>query len=117
MSKVLIVDDDKTLAGIIQDVLAEVDQSAVVATSAEDAFAILSAQNDIVTVLADYRLNGELSGIELLREAQSRDPNLRCILMSGDVSSIPEDLERLESEKIEVLAKPLRMKQLVEKLC
>ena len=117
MSKVLIVDDDKTLAGIIQDVLTEVDQSAVVATSAEDAITILSTQNDIVTVLADYRLNGELSGIELLREAQSRDPNLRCILMSGDVSSIPEDLERLESEKIEVLAKPLRMKQLVEKLC
>lgn len=117
MSKVLIVDDDKTLAGIIQDVLAEVEQSAVVTTSSEDALAVLSAQDDIVTVLADYRLNGELSGIELLREAQSRDPNLRCLLMSGDVRSIPEDLVRLKSENIEVLAKPLRMKELVEKLC
>ena len=112
MSKLLIVEDDEVLAGIISDVLAEAEHATIVATTAEDALDLLQAHHDISAILADHRLKGDTTGLEVLRTAQSDLPNLRCMLMSGDVRSLPDSLDG-----IEVLPKPVRMKELIEKIC
>ena len=108
MSKVLIVEDDATLAAIIVDVLKEGGLGAQAVSSGVDALDTLKQDSEFTTVLADLRLRGQMSGIELLRSVRAVEPRMRCILMSGDIHRIDEELE-----DIEVLAKPIRMKELL----
>ena len=111
MNKVLVVDDDATLAGIISEVFATANQSTIVATTSDEALRIIRDDAEISTILADYRLKGNRTGLDVLREAQATKAGLRCFLMSGDLQRITESVSG-----IEVLAKPLRMSDLLARV-
>ena len=108
MKKTLIVEDDARLAQIIVDVLQEHGHPALFATTTATALECLAQDEEIFTVLADYKLDSNMNGLMLLERARGVRKSLRCILMSGDVHSIEGDLS-----EVELLKKPVRMRQLV----
>lgn len=62
-------------------------------------------------VLADYRLVGELNGVDTIHAIRNIYPNVPALLVTGDTS--PERLKLASEANIEMLHKPLTMEKLV----
>lgn len=80
-AKVLLVDDDQRLCEVITLLLSETYQIRRAATGAE-AIGILRRE-PVAAVLLDYRLPGQLSGLDVLAEIRSMHPRLPVIMMTG----------------------------------
>ncbi len=63
-------------------------------------------------ILADNRLVGELSGVDVIREIRKVHPSTPALLVTGDTS--PERLKVASDANIEMLHKPLTMEKLVQ---
>jgi len=80
MPRILIVDDDAVVRGILLEVLSE-RYECNTASNAEEAFAYLEIEN-YDAVLTDIAMPG-LTGIDLLKRIQLKDLNTPVILISG----------------------------------
>jgi signal transduction histidine kinase len=102
-SKVLVVDDEQSVATTIKAIL-ELDGSEVTAvTSGTDALAQLR-QNEFDVVLTDLRLD-DLDGIEILRETQKLWPDTVSIMLTG-YASLESAVSALRSGAYDYLIKP-----------
>jgi CheY-like chemotaxis protein len=108
--KVLFVEDDPTLRMLTGEVIAELGHQIVLSESAEDALEQLEAQPFDV-LLTDVGLAG-MSGIELVRQAQQRHPELALVIASGyAVDARDEGIDSLR-----VMLKPYDIHQVRELL-
>jgi CheY-like chemotaxis protein len=79
---VLAVEDDGALSRIVARQLTELGYHVLEAESAVAALAFLEKQ-PVDLLFTDVIMPGELSGLQLVRFASSRWPNLRVVLTSG----------------------------------
>ncbi|MGH2492839.1 MAG: ATP-binding protein [Candidatus Limnocylindria bacterium] len=102
-SKVLVVDDEKSVATTIKAIL-ELDGSEVTAvTSGKEALAQLR-EHEFDVVLTDLRLD-DLDGIEILRETQKLWPDTVAIMLTG-YASLESAVAALRSGAYDYLIKP-----------
>ncbi|HEV8672368.1 MAG TPA: ATP-binding protein [Candidatus Limnocylindria bacterium] len=102
-SKVLVVDDEQSVATTIKAIL-ELDGSEVTAvTSGTDALAQLR-EHEFDVVLTDLRLD-DLDGIEILRETQKLWPDTVAIMLTG-YASLESAVAALRSGAYDYLIKP-----------
>ena len=102
--KILIIDDEKDNTEIIKDILEDVSYSIMLAKSAAEAKAILSA-NDFDLILMDVWMPGQ-DGISLLSEWYSEGFNTPVVMMSGHAE--PSDIVRaMKLGAVDFLKKPL----------
>ena len=102
--KILIIDDEKDNTEIIKDILEDVSYSTMLAKSASEAKAILSA-NDFDLILMDVWMPGQ-DGISLLSEWYSEGFNTPVVMMSGHAE--PSDIVRaMKLGAVDFLKKPL----------
>ena len=102
--KILIIDDEKDNTEIIKDILEDVSYSTMLAKSASEAKAVLSA-NDFDLILMDVWMPGQ-DGISLLSEWQSEGFNTPVVMMSGHAE--PSDIVRaMKLGAVDFLKKPL----------
>jgi len=80
-AKVLLVEDDPRLSEVITLFLSETYEVRRAATGAE-AIGILRREQ-VAAVLLDYRLPGQLSGLDVLAKVRSTHPRLPVIMMTG----------------------------------
>lgn len=81
---VLVIEDDDTIQGIVEDALSEGGFEAAIATTGEEAVTLLKGR--LVTYRArvtDINLLGRFSGWEVARAARDVDPNFPVVYMSG----------------------------------
>ncbi len=101
MGTVLLVEDNPTLLILFTEVLKRAGYEVLKAATAEEA--IQAARDHSVpleAVVTDFSLVGT-SGIALVRELQSTQPNIRAVVISGQwIYPLPQDL------KLTVLNKP-----------
>lgn len=71
MEKILIVDDDKEIALLISDALADEGYECLLAFNGEDTFNLLKSYPDISLILLDIMLP-DINGLEILREIRNR---------------------------------------------
>jgi nitrogen regulation protein NR(I) len=81
MSRILVVDDDRTVAGAFRDVLAELGHEVYLATSAEEAFRELHAR-EMDLVILDVCLPG-MNGLDALKRIKDERRKLPVIIMTG----------------------------------
>lgn len=79
---ILVVDDDPDVREILAETLTEFGYRVLQAGSGEEALPLLAQRQDIALLITDVRMPG-MSGLELAGLAQTRDPRLRVIVMSG----------------------------------
>ena len=107
--RVLVVDDLDLVLDFTRTFLLTAGYQVIVASSAEDALAILESQEKPVDLLfTDYNMAG-MNGWQLIRQATSHWPNMKCILASGYL----EESERCQIEQdvnIRILNKPFHMR-------
>ncbi|HEX7474474.1 MAG TPA: response regulator, partial [Dehalococcoidales bacterium] len=83
-TKVLLIDDDPNLRGVLSDILKEKGFESVPVKSVAAALAQIE-QQDIDVVLIDIKLE-DMSGLDVLRSIKARSPEIECIMLTGHAS-------------------------------
>lgn len=82
---VLVVEDDPQIRAIVEEALCEGGFEVAVATSGEEAVALLSAGNsDYRALVTDISLPGGLNGWDVARRAREVEPQFPVVYMSGE---------------------------------
>ncbi len=91
--KVLIVEDDESMRGMLELILRE-EYEVVTARSGEEALKKL-LHSDVHVVLLDIKLPG-ISGIETLERIIKNDPDIKCLMLSAvhDVGTVVECMRK-----------------------
>lgn len=84
MPTVLFVDDELPLLTAITRVLRGEPYTVLTTTSGKEALGIVSSQK-IDVVVSDERMP-EISGAALLEQIHAKDPNIVCIMLTGEAS-------------------------------
>jgi signal transduction histidine kinase/CheY-like chemotaxis protein len=110
---VLIVDDEQDVRQAAAESLEELGYQVLVAADASTA-KILLQQNSIDLLLSDIVMPGEMSGLDLAREARRQNKDLPILLMTG----YAEVLGRVQAQEpiAELLHKPFRPRNLGAKI-
>lgn len=104
--RILIVDDEPAIVDALRDTLSDRGYDPVGFTDASAALANLEpGQFDLL--LADLTMP-RIGGVDLLREAQRRDPDLVGVIMTGD-GTIATAVEAMKTGALDYILKPLKM--------
>ena len=101
-AKVLLVEDDLTIAGLTSQMLESIGLTVVHVKSAAAALDALAEARDIDIVFSDVMMPGGMNGVELAREIRKRSPDLPIVLTTGYI----EMARSAVTEGLEVLVKP-----------
>ncbi len=112
-ARVLLVDDDDAVRGMLQRVLVRAGHVVTVASSSREALALAEgATFDLL--LTDVVMPG-MGGVELTNRLRARFPELRVLLFSGyPQQTLPEEL--LNAPGVAYLSKPAGAELLLERL-
>jgi signal transduction histidine kinase/DNA-binding response OmpR family regulator len=102
-ARVLIVEDDDTVADVLREVLSDEPIQLAFASSAEQALQLIAdACPDLI--LADITLPGK-SGLEVMRQARAIDPEVAVVLMTGH-ASVQTAIDALRQGASDYVTKP-----------
>jgi signal transduction histidine kinase len=105
---VLLVEDNPDLRGLIRDMLTDLHHTVIEAASVEEARILLDQVPDITLVLSDISLEGDATGVDLVRAL--RNDAVPAYLMTSLPLSDPLYIEG--ATRAPVLSKPFTMDQL-----
>jgi PAS domain S-box-containing protein len=83
----LLVEDDREVSVLTQDMLASLGFSVIHVSSAEAALGALANGRRVDFVVSDVMMPGGVNGLELAREIRRRHPALPIVLMTGYIES------------------------------
>ena len=106
---VLIVEDEQDVRQFAAEALEELGYQVLVAADASTAKALLE-HNAIDLLLSDIVMPGEMSGLDLAREARRQKKDLPILLMTGCAEAI--DRVAAQEPIVELLRKPFRPQHL-----
>src|SRR5580765_2306527 len=110
IGNILVVDDEPELKNILVEALTNQGYEAVGFTSAEEALVVLRDQPFDV-LLTDLMMPG-MDGIALVRESLQIDPNLVCIMMTGQ-GTIQTAVDAMKTGTFEYVLKPFRLQTML----
>ncbi|MBZ0187602.1 MAG: response regulator transcription factor [Candidatus Obscuribacterales bacterium] len=113
MAKVLVIEDDQSIADMINDWLLDERFAVEVATSLSDAREFLH-QFEYDAIVLDWTLP-DGTGIEILQELRQRGDVTPVIMLTGK-NQIEDKVEGLDSGADDYLTKPFHMKELTSRL-
>jgi CheY-like chemotaxis protein len=104
---ILVVDNERTIADTLAQILRRAGHSAVASYGGEDALALVVAHGQPAALLTDVIMPG-VNGIELAIRVRSLYPNCPILLISGNASTdnMLEGAQR-QGHDFEILAKPI----------
>jgi CheY-like chemotaxis protein len=109
--RVLMVDDDANIVGIVSDVLRDAGHDVLTASNGTQALQILEEDAGVEVLFSDVVMPG-MSGVDLARKALELRPQLRVLLASGYSEGWLENVP----PGIGFVAKPYRAMQILELL-
>jgi RNA polymerase sigma factor (sigma-70 family) len=105
--KILVVDDDPSIRGVLEAALSERGVQVIPAATLDEACSEIE-RHDYSMVLTDLRLETESDGIAVARAAREKAPDARVVLFSGyDLSAVKEEADEVGVD--EMLQKPLTL--------
>jgi signal transduction histidine kinase/ActR/RegA family two-component response regulator len=110
--RILLVDDDDSVASAVEAMLEELGYRVVRAADARQALNRLDGDDGFDIVLSDMVMPGEMGGIDLAREIARRHEGLPVVLSTGysDAAAIAM------RERVRLLTKPYRLESLAAEL-
>jgi two-component sensor histidine kinase/CheY-like chemotaxis protein len=110
--KVLVVEDEMVLRMRAADIVEDAGFCPVEAVNADEAMTILESRSDIAVLFTDIQMPGSMDGLKLAHAVHNRWPNIKIILVSGQVK--PSDAERPADSRF--FGKPLGVEQMIAEL-
>ncbi|MDO9562407.1 MAG: HWE histidine kinase domain-containing protein [Bradyrhizobium sp.] len=109
---VLIVEDEMMLRMRAVDIVEDAGFHSVEAVNADEAMAILESRSDISLLFTDIQMPGTMDGLKLAHTVHNRWPDIKIILVSGQVR--PSVAERPADSRF--FGKPLADQQMIAEL-
>ena len=106
-NRIILAEDDATLANVIEEALKDVSVGAVVASDGKAALTALRENPAIPILVTDVRMP-KMDGYELVTQALSEFPDLKVVMMTGYAEEKPP-LEVLKAREFRFLRKPISM--------
>ena len=110
--RVLVVEDEMVLRMRAADIVEDAGFTPVEAVNADEALAILESRSDIAVLFTDIQMPGSMDGLKLAHAVHARWPNIKILLVSGQVK--PSDAERPADSRF--FGKPLGVEQMIAEL-
>jgi CheY-like chemotaxis protein len=107
---VLVVEDDPNVLDITSYMLELEGYDVLTAMNAYEALTLLAVHPEVVLVLTDVNMPGEMDGIDLVRELHRRGSRVSCVVVSGDAMHALNRLGKL----VPFLAKPYDRRSLLK---
>src|SRR6187431_1662079 len=85
-TNVLVVEDEMVLRMRAVDIVEDAGFNALEAVSADEALSILESRSDISLLFSDIQMPGTMDGLKLARAVHERWPEIKIILVSGQVN-------------------------------
>ena len=111
IGKVLVVEDNTAILGIVSRILREAGCEVREAHDGREAMALLTG-HDFDTIISDISMPG-MTGIELLRTVRERHLDVPVVLMTGD-PSFETAVQAIEFGALRYITKPFNTKALVQ---
>src|SRR5262245_34628499 len=108
-SRVLVVDDEKSILTLLEEALTQWGYQVTAAGTGAEALAALRTQV-FDAALTDVRMP-DMSGLDLLREIKKRDESIEVVIMTG-YPTISSAVEALKEGAYDYLSKPLILDEL-----
>lgn len=115
MTLIYVVDDDHGVAGMFAEALRTVHPRVRVYHSSEEFLKDYRNDGAVNFVLLDYDLGAGMSGVDVLREIRRRehsDNHANVVMVSGIISSYPEDVQSAQTLGAQILQKPVSLEEL-----
>ena len=106
--RVLMVEDEDSVASLVKEMLNELGYDAVRAANASAALRMLDAEQDLILVFSDMVMPGRMGGMELAKEISKRRPGLPVVLTTG----FSEAAAQAREQGFRLLMKPYRIETL-----
>jgi signal transduction histidine kinase/ActR/RegA family two-component response regulator len=107
---VLVVDDEVQIRNATALLLEELGCRCLQAEDLAHALPLARAHRPDV-LIADFRLRGQETGIDVIRALREHQPDLRAAIISGDIG--PAQLQAIELAGLQLLHKPVRLETLL----
>ncbi len=111
---VVVIDDNRELAGIIKEYLTKRGFEVTIAEDAMEAMKILETSSRIDVILLDLMLKN-FNGLELLKSIRSHSKRVAIIIITG-IKDLNTVIEAMKSGADDYLVKPFRLGELEEKI-
>jgi CheY-like chemotaxis protein len=109
---VLLVEDDREVAALSRELLADLGFVVIHVASAEAALGALADSREISLVLSDIMMPGGVSGLQLAREIRRRRPEIPVVLTTGYVEAAAD----MQDGEFDLLPKPFSVEALAAAL-
>lgn len=109
---VLVVEDEMVLRMRAVDIVEDAGFVAVEAANADQALLILEQRSDISMLFSDIQMPGTMDGLKLAHAVNERWPNIKIILVSGQIT--PTESEKPSQSKF--FGKPLEVVKMIAEL-
>ncbi len=106
-TRVLVVDDDLALRGLLARMLRRSGYDAIEAEGTDQALEVLASEADIPLVLSDLHMPGR-DGRELLREVRERFPEIAVVMITGS-DDVATAVDCLKAGASDYLSKPVQI--------
>jgi signal transduction histidine kinase/ActR/RegA family two-component response regulator len=110
--RILLVEDDETVAALVTDMVTELGYEPTRATTAAGALEVLDREQDLELVFSDMVMPGPMNGLDLAREIGRRRPDLPVVLTTG----FSDAAAAATAEGMRLLVKPYRLEALAAEL-
>lgn len=114
MSKVLVVEDDKTLRRAAVELFKALGYETMTAEDGVAALQIVQSDDDIDYIFSDVVMPKGLNGVELAEKAREIRPNIKVLLASGYPFDKIDTHGTIDESSF--ISKPYRTAQLLEKM-
>jgi len=112
-TRLMLVDDEPDVLSTLGEILQEYGYAVVSASAGEDAVDIASLFDPSV-VVTDFSLPG-IDGVTMVHRLRQRSPNMRAILVSGNISNSTR--KRADQEHMDgIFEKPLSVPDLLRRI-
>jgi CheY-like chemotaxis protein len=112
VTNVLVVEDEMVLRMRAVDIVEDAGFTALEATNADEALAILESRSDISLLFSDIQMPGSMDGLKLAHAVHDRWPTIKIILVSGLVNVTDAD----KPADSRFYGKPLAVQQMIAEL-
>jgi two-component system, response regulator PdtaR len=89
---ILIVEDEILIRLSLEEDLIDAGFVVLQAADAAEALEVLQSAIQVDLLISDVRMPGAIDGVELVRRARAFWPQLKIVLISGNVQDLPPDL-------------------------
>lgn len=112
---ILVIDDDQELLNSFLEIFNSYGIQAVGTSSAEEAIQLIG-QNQYSLVLTDLNLGPTFQTDKILNLAKSKNPDQKCIIMSGDDTKFDKRISKTIKifSDIKLIEKPFDMEEVVK---